>query len=62
MLRFRDLLRADPDARERYAATKRALAARPWRYTQEYADAKGEIVEAILRTTTPKPSADDHSR
>ena len=40
---------------ERYAAAKRALAARRWRYVQEYADAKSDIVEAILRTTMNEP-------
>jgi GrpB-like predicted nucleotidyltransferase (UPF0157 family) len=48
MTRFRDRLRGDPADRERYAAAKRALAARRWRYVQDYADAKSEIVEDIL--------------
>jgi GrpB-like predicted nucleotidyltransferase (UPF0157 family) len=48
MLRFRDHLRAHDDERDLYERTKRDLAARGWRYTQEYADAKSEVVEAIL--------------
>jgi GrpB-like predicted nucleotidyltransferase (UPF0157 family) len=48
MLTFRDILRTNPEIRERYAATKRALARRTWKYVQNYADAKSEIVEAIL--------------
>jgi GrpB-like predicted nucleotidyltransferase (UPF0157 family) len=48
MLRFRDRLRESPAARERYAAEKRALAARTWAYLQHYADAKGPVIEAIL--------------
>ena len=48
MLRFRDRLRSCPEDRERYAAAKRALAARSWRYVQHYADAKSDVVEAIL--------------
>jgi GrpB-like predicted nucleotidyltransferase (UPF0157 family)/ketosteroid isomerase-like protein len=48
MTGFRDRLRADPGDRERYAAAKRELAARRWRYVQDYADAKSEVVEAIL--------------
>jgi len=48
MLRFRDRLRDHADERELYERTKRELAGRPWRYTQEYADAKGEVVEGIL--------------
>jgi GrpB-like predicted nucleotidyltransferase (UPF0157 family) len=48
MLAFRDRLRTHPDERERYLATKRELAARHWTYVQDYADAKGEVVEAII--------------
>jgi GrpB-like predicted nucleotidyltransferase (UPF0157 family) len=42
-------LRDHPADRELYAATERELAARRWRHVQDYADAKNEIVEAILR-------------
>jgi GrpB-like predicted nucleotidyltransferase (UPF0157 family) len=55
MLAFRDRLRADPADRDRYAAAKRDLAARTWRYVQEYADAKGPIVEEILARATAGP-------
>ncbi|MBV8170831.1 MAG: GrpB family protein [Candidatus Eremiobacteraeota bacterium] len=48
MLLFRDWLRRNPDERERYESAKRALAQRHWKYVQNYADAKSEIVEAIL--------------
>ena len=48
MLRFRDWLRANDDERDLYEATKRELAARTWAYVQDYADAKGEVVEGIL--------------
>jgi GrpB-like predicted nucleotidyltransferase (UPF0157 family)/uncharacterized protein (DUF952 family) len=48
MVRFRDRLRADADARERYAHEKRALAGRRWAHVQYYADAKGPVVEEIL--------------
>lgn len=48
VLAFRDWLRTHDDDRDRYAATKRALAAREWKYVQEYADAKAAIVEEIL--------------
>ena len=48
MLSFRDHLRTHPEDRERYAAAKRELAAREWRYMQDYADAKSEVIEAIL--------------
>jgi GrpB-like predicted nucleotidyltransferase (UPF0157 family) len=48
MLAFRDRLRADAAERRLYEQTKRALARRRWRITQDYADAKTEVVEAIL--------------
>ena len=48
MLAFRDRLRTQVAERERYLATKRELAARHWTYVQDYADAKGEVVEAII--------------
>ncbi len=48
VLRFRDWLRTHPDDRDLYAQTKRALASRNWKYVQNYADAKSEVVEAIL--------------
>jgi len=48
MLRFRDHLRSNDADRTLYESTKRTLAARAWKYTQHYADAKSEIVEGIL--------------
>jgi GrpB-like predicted nucleotidyltransferase (UPF0157 family) len=48
MLLFRDWLRASAGDRERYAAAKRELAARDWKYVQQYADAKTEVVQEIL--------------
>ncbi len=48
MLLFRDWLRDHPDDRLLYEATKRDLAARTWKYTQNYADAKSEVIRAIL--------------
>jgi GrpB-like predicted nucleotidyltransferase (UPF0157 family) len=48
MLAFRDRLRTHHDERRRYEAAKRELAARDWTYVQEYADAKGEVVEGII--------------
>ena len=48
MLAFRDRLRADDDERRLYERAKRDLAARHWTYVQDYADAKSEIVEAIV--------------
>jgi GrpB-like predicted nucleotidyltransferase (UPF0157 family) len=48
MLLMRDWLRAHQDDRELYERTKRALAQRTWKYTQNYADAKTTVVEEIL--------------
>ena len=48
MLRFRDHLRADTADRELYAATKRQLAARDWKYVQHYADAKSAVIAEIM--------------
>lgn len=48
MLRFRDWLRADDDDRRLYEREKRELAAREWKYVQNYADAKSEVVREIL--------------
>jgi GrpB-like predicted nucleotidyltransferase (UPF0157 family) len=47
-LLFRDHLRADPGDRELYAQTKRRLATRSWPTMQHYAEAKTEVIEAIL--------------
>jgi GrpB-like predicted nucleotidyltransferase (UPF0157 family) len=48
MLAFRDRLRSHDGDRDAYASAKRALAARTWRHTQHYADAKTGIVREIL--------------
>jgi GrpB-like predicted nucleotidyltransferase (UPF0157 family) len=56
MVGFRDWLRAHDDERELYETTKRDLVARDWKYVQNYADAKGEVVEAIAaRAGLPGP-------
>jgi GrpB-like predicted nucleotidyltransferase (UPF0157 family) len=48
MLLFRDWLRGNDADRALYAATKRELASRDWKFVQNYADAKTEVVHAIL--------------
>jgi GrpB-like predicted nucleotidyltransferase (UPF0157 family) len=48
MLRFRDHLRGNPEDLELYASAKRELAGRDWKYVQQYADAKTEVVREIL--------------
>ena len=56
MVGFRDWLRTHEDDRALYEATKRDLVKRDWKYVQNYADAKGEVVEAIAaRAGLPGP-------
>ena len=55
MLAFRDRLRTHDDERRRYEDAKRDLAARDWTYVQEYADAKGEVVEGIIGRALASP-------
>lgn len=47
-LAFRDWLRQNEADRDLYARTKRDLAARDWKYMQNYADAKTEVIQEIL--------------
>jgi GrpB-like predicted nucleotidyltransferase (UPF0157 family) len=48
MLVFRDWLRTNDADRELYERTKRELAAKEWKYVQNYADAKTAVVQEIL--------------
>ena len=47
MVGFRDWLRTHDDDRALYESTKRSLLKLDWKFVQNYADAKGEVVEAI---------------
>jgi GrpB-like predicted nucleotidyltransferase (UPF0157 family) len=49
MLLFRDWLRSNEADRQLYERAKRKLAARKWKYVQNYADAKTEVVEEIMQ-------------
>jgi GrpB-like predicted nucleotidyltransferase (UPF0157 family) len=51
MVNFRDRLRSNSQDRQLYEQTKATLAARVWPSVQDYADAKGEVVERILAQT-----------
>jgi GrpB-like predicted nucleotidyltransferase (UPF0157 family) len=51
MLRFRDWLRTHPEDKDLYLRTKRELAAKRWKYVQNYADAKSEVIREILSRT-----------
>jgi GrpB-like predicted nucleotidyltransferase (UPF0157 family) len=48
MLLFRDWLRDRTEDRLLYERTKRDLAARTWKYIQNYADAKTEVIQEIM--------------
>ena len=48
VLILRDWLRTNEADRQLYARTKQSLASRKWKYVQNYADAKSEVVNAIL--------------
>ena len=48
MVRFRDWLQRNDADRQLYLQTKRELAARDWKYMQQYADAKTAVVHAIM--------------
>lgn len=48
MLVFRDWLRTNAADRELYTRAKRELAARDWKYMQQYADAKTAVVKEIM--------------
>src|SRR5215469_9407334 len=48
MVGFRDRCRTHPEELALYLQTKQALAGQVWRHVQHYANAKGEVVEAII--------------
>jgi GrpB-like predicted nucleotidyltransferase (UPF0157 family) len=48
MLMFRNWLRTSESDRELYAQTKRRLVLQEWKYTQNYADAKTDVIEEIM--------------
>ncbi len=48
MLLFCNWLRSNASDRALYERTKRELARKDWKYTQNYADAKAAVVEEIL--------------
>jgi GrpB-like predicted nucleotidyltransferase (UPF0157 family) len=54
MLAFRDHLRRDKSDRDFYLRTKLELASRTWSRVQDYADAKSDVVEDILRRATAR--------
>jgi GrpB-like predicted nucleotidyltransferase (UPF0157 family) len=59
MLLFRDWLRANEADRQVYERVKRELAQKRWKYTQNYADAKTEVVEEILARARENSARDE---
>lgn len=55
MLGFRDRCRNHPEERRLYEETKRRLADQVWRHVQHYANAKAEVVEAIIARASGAP-------
>jgi GrpB-like predicted nucleotidyltransferase (UPF0157 family) len=45
---FRDRLRQSPEDRAAYERVKRDLATRAWTDVNEYAEAKGKLIESII--------------
>jgi GrpB-like predicted nucleotidyltransferase (UPF0157 family) len=62
MLAFRDWLRVNDADRELYERTKRDLAARQWKYMQDYADAKTDVVKEITDRALAASDQKKHSK
>lgn len=58
MVLFREWLRRNESDRQLYERTKRELAGKEWKYTQNYADAKSAVVEEIIARAQQAESAD----
>ena len=56
MVGFRDRCRSHPEELALYRDTKQALAGQVWRHVQHYANAKGEVVEAIIARALAHPA------
>jgi GrpB-like predicted nucleotidyltransferase (UPF0157 family) len=56
MVAFRDRCRSHPEERRLYLETKQALAGQVWRHVQHYANAKSEVVEAIIARALAAPA------
>jgi GrpB-like predicted nucleotidyltransferase (UPF0157 family) len=54
-LRFRDLLRGDAGVRRDYEELKRSLAVRDWPSMDDYANAKGPFIRALLARRPTRP-------
>jgi GrpB-like predicted nucleotidyltransferase (UPF0157 family) len=59
MLTFRNWLRTNRADRDLYARVKRELSARDWKYAQQYADAKTNVVNEILKRAVAGKDSQD---
>ena len=59
MLMFRDWLRNHDDDRDTNEAEKKLLAAKTWKYVQNYADAKSAVIQRILEKARPSHTESD---
>jgi GrpB-like predicted nucleotidyltransferase (UPF0157 family) len=48
-LLFRDFVRSNAETRDQYAALKRELSKTDWTDMNEYADAKTDFIEGVIR-------------
>lgn len=56
---FRDYLRTHKEARELYANTKKELSKKIWKYVQNYADAKSDVVSQIMEQALKEKECND---
>jgi GrpB-like predicted nucleotidyltransferase (UPF0157 family) len=59
MLTFLNWLRPNRADRDLYARVKRELSARDWKYAQQYADAKTNVVNEILKRAVARKDNQD---
>lgn len=61
-LLFRDYLRHHDDARQLYEDTKKELAKKTWKYVQNYADAKTDVVQKILKAAIEENNQNENQQ
>lgn len=61
-LLFRNYLRHHDDARQLYEDTKKELAKKTWKYVQNYADAKTDVVQKILKAAIEENNQNENQQ
>lgn len=61
-LLFRNYLRHHADARQLYEDTKKELAKKTWKYVQNYADAKTDVVQKILKAAIEENNQNENQQ